>query len=132
GRVLPTGNPKDRLDVPGVGIVTVSIVDMCTVQVYVRAADLGLTGCELPDEVDGTPELLERLEAIRGAAAVRLGMATSVATARRETGNAPHLVLVSAPQAYTAFNGDAVAEPDVDLVVRMMFMQRMHKAYAAT
>ena len=42
GRLLPTGNVVDTLDVPGVGRLSVSMVDAANACVFVRAADLGL------------------------------------------------------------------------------------------
>ena len=58
----------------------------------------------------------------------------SEATASREESPAtPLLGMISPPAAYTAdLTGAAVAEADVDLVSRLMFMQQMHKTYAGT
>ncbi|MBQ8089822.1 MAG: proline racemase family protein, partial [Pyramidobacter sp.] len=44
GRLLPTGSAVDRLDVPGLGAVEVSIVDAANPLVFVKAASVGLTG----------------------------------------------------------------------------------------
>ena len=52
GKLLPTGAPLDRLDVPGLGPIEVSMVDAANACVFVRARDLGLTGRELPDELE--------------------------------------------------------------------------------
>ena len=43
GSLLPTGNVVDRLDVPGVGTLDVSLVDIGNAHVFVRAPDLELT-----------------------------------------------------------------------------------------
>jgi methylitaconate Delta-isomerase len=42
GALLPTGRPVDRLTVPGVGEIGVSLVDIGNAHVFVRAGDLGL------------------------------------------------------------------------------------------
>ena len=62
GRLLPTGNPRDNLEVPGVGCLEVSIVDAANPLVFVRWEDLGLRGVESPDEIDANAALLERIE----------------------------------------------------------------------
>ena len=63
--LLPTGNPVDVLEVPGKGSLEVSLVDAANPLVFVRASDLGLAGTELPDAINGNPELLRLRETIR-------------------------------------------------------------------
>jgi len=46
--VLPTGRRRDVLDVPGIGRIECSIVDLANMCVFFRARDLGLTGYEMP------------------------------------------------------------------------------------
>src|ERR1700760_4277930 len=70
GRLLPTGQAIDRLDVPGIGPIEVSMVDAANACVFVRARDLGLTGRELPEGLERDPSRLERLQAIRRQASV--------------------------------------------------------------
>ncbi len=77
GRLLPTGNVRDWLELPGLGSIEVSIVDAAKPCVLLRARDLGLSGTELPDWLDANPALLGRLEAIRRAAALAIGLAAT-------------------------------------------------------
>ena len=133
GKLLPTGNPADTLDVPGVGPIEVSLVDIGNAHVFIRAHDVGLTGTESPAQIDADRGLLDRLERIRAAGAVRMGMASSIEAARSETPATPILGIVSPPAAYTGhLDGTAVAAEDVDLVARVLFMQITHKTYAGT
>ncbi len=44
GKLLPTGNPKDVLDIPGFGPIEATILDVSNPMVLVRAEDIGLTG----------------------------------------------------------------------------------------
>src|SRR5690606_4890307 len=81
GRLLPTGRPIDRLELPGLGPVEASLVDAANPCVFARAADLGLTGAELPQALEADGEALARLEALRRAASVAMGIARSAAEA---------------------------------------------------
>ncbi len=133
GSLLPTGNPVDRLDVPGLGPIEASLVDIGNAHVFIRAADVGLAGTESPAGIDGDKALLARLELIRGTGAARMGMASSPQAARSETPATPILGIISPPAAYVGhLDGAPVAADDVDLVSRLLFMQITHKTYAGT
>jgi 2-methylaconitate cis-trans-isomerase PrpF len=133
GALLPTGRPVDRLTVPGVGEIDVSLVDIGNAHVFVRASDLGLRGTEGAAALDADHELRARLECIRGAAAERMGMIANAARSREESPATPILGVVSPPASYCDENGGGlVNESEVDLVSRLMFMQQTHKTYAGT
>ena len=132
GRLLPTGQPTDTLDVPGIGRITVSLVDVANPLVFVRPADLGLSGLEMPDRIDGDPALLARIEEIRAQAAVRMGLAKTAEEATDRSPGVPKLALASPPAAYTSTKGSPVAAERVDLVGRIMSMGRLHRSYALT
>lgn len=133
GALLPTGRPVDRLTVPGVGEIDVSLVDIGNAHVFVRASDLGLRGNEGAAALDADHELRARLECIRGAAAERMGMIANAARSREESPATPILGVVSPPASYRDENGGGVVnESEVDLVSRLMFMQQTHKTYAGT
>lgn len=133
GRLLPTGNATDILDVPGVGAIEVSLVDIGNAHVFIRAADVGLTGTETAAEIDANRELREKLEAIRGAGAHRMGMIAAPERSRLDSPATPLLGMIGPPQAYSDPQlGLTVAAEEVDLVSRLMFMQQTHKTYAGT
>jgi 2-methylaconitate cis-trans-isomerase PrpF len=133
GALLPTGRPVDRLTVPEVGEIDVSLVDIGNAHVFVRGSDLGLRGTEGAAQLDADHELRARLERIRGAAAERMGMIPDAARSREESPATPILGIVSPPVSYRDENGGVmVNENDVDLVSRLMFMQQTHKTYAGT
>jgi 2-methylaconitate cis-trans-isomerase PrpF len=132
GRLLPTGRPADWLEVPGVGTVTVSFVDAANPVVFVRPADLGLTGLETADRVDGDPELLSRIEAVRAHAAVRIGLARTASEATAASPGVPKIAFVTSPKSYAASAGRTVGAEQIDLAGRIMTMGRLHRAYALT
>lgn len=132
GRLLPSGQPAETLDVPGLGRVTVSLVDAANPVVFVRPADFGLSGLEMPDRVDGDPALLSRIEAVRALAAVRFGLARTPDEATERSPGVPKIAFVAAPAAYTSSRGQPISPGDIALVGRIMSMGRLHRAYALT
>lgn len=133
GKLLPTGNSTDVLDIEGFGKLTVSIVDAANVVIFVRAKDIGLTGIETPKELGNNPDALKLLEKIRGTAAVKIGMAKDLDDALKRIPAFPMLAFVSPATDYNDFTtGKLIKAADVDFVSRLMFMQVMHKTYAGT
>ena len=130
--LLPTGNAVDTLDVEGFGKVDVSIVDAANPLVFVKASDLGLSGKELPAELDANKEKLDLLEKVRGLAAVKLGLISDYTKSAWETPGIPKMTFVSEIADYTASDGKEIKKESVDLLSRMMSMQKTHPSYAMT
>lgn len=132
GKLLPTGNAKDEIEVDGFGKLTVSMVDAASPMVFVRASDLGLTGVETPAQIDSDPRMLKLLEDIRCIAAEKMGIADRE-TARDKVRAVPMVAFIAPPQPYKShIDGTEVSAGDIDFVSRDMFMQIMHKTYSGT
>jgi 2-methylaconitate cis-trans-isomerase PrpF len=133
GALLPTGNPIDRMEVPGLGIIDVSYVDIGNAHVFVRAGDLGLTGTETAAEIDANWPLQATLETIRAQAGVAMGMYDDAARATADSPATPFVAMIAPPQDYrNVIGGCTTLAAEVDFVSRLMFMQQMHKTYAGT
>ncbi len=132
GRLLPTGAAAEPLAVPGVGAVRASLVDATNPLIFVRARDLGLEGIEPPDALDADRALMARLEAIRAAAAVRMGLAATPAEATQRSPAVPKIALVAPPRPYRTLAGEPVVPEAVDLVARVVSMGKVHRAFALT
>lgn len=130
--LLPTGNAVDTLEIPDFGPVQVSIVDAANPLVFVKAADLGLKGTELPAELDNDPAKLDLLEKVRGMAAVKLGLCEDYTRSAWDTPGIPKMTFVAPPADYTTVTGKEIAGSDIDLLSRMMSMQKTHPTYAMT
>ena len=130
--LLPTGNAIDVLEVPGYGPVEVSIVDAANPLVFARAKDLGLTGKELPDELNANAEKLDLLEAVRGLAAVKLGLIDDYTKSAWETPGIPKMTFVAEADDYVNGDGKEIKKEQIDLLSRMMSMQKTHPSYAMT
>ncbi len=133
GRILPTGNVRDVLQVEGVGQVEVSIVDAGNPVVFVRASRLGLEGTESPVEIDADAGLLDSIERVRGHAAQLIGMVGEWREAAERSPYVPFIALVEPAKGYTSFStGEAVKSSEVDFISRLLFMLKMHKTYPIT
>ncbi|WFO86837.1 2-methylaconitate cis-trans isomerase PrpF family protein [Bacillus velezensis] len=128
GKLFPTGQPIDVLDTP-YGNISVSIIDYANPLVFVKAEDTGLTGLELPDEY--TPDILEKLEMIRSIAAEKCRFAPRHEAAAKSPA-VPKLTLISSPADYIDTKGIKRHAEEMDLVIRMMSMQKPHQALAIT
>ncbi len=130
--LLPTGNSVDLLQVPGVGEIRASLLNAGNPAIFIEAAALGLTGVELPDQINTDAALLARCEAIRACAAVRMGLAADSASATRERPATPKLAWVAPPAAYLSSAGERVAAADIDLLARILSMGKLHHAFTGT
>jgi len=131
GRLLPTANALDTLDVPGVGRLEVSMVDAANACVFVRACDLGLSATEMPERMDADREAMARLDAIRLAASVAMGIAPDLGAARAKT-TVPFVGFVAGPQDSRTLAGETLREHEADLTARMLSNGQTHRALPLT
>lgn len=131
GTLLPTGNLRDTIQYEG-GEIEVSIVDAANPLMFLRARDLGLDGGELPDDINTRVDLLERIERIRGACAVMLGLCERPEDAATASPVIPFPAIVSPPARTMTAKGVELAEDEMDVRARAFSMQRMHHAYPGT
>lgn len=131
GQLFPTGRASDVVHVDGKDVL-VSLVDVATPFVFVRGSDIGAIGNEPPAALLNSPQVMRRLEVVRGWAAHRLGLVDDPAAAAAATPNVPRVVMVAAPIAYVTVNGAEVRAETMDVCVRQLAMQKPHKALAVT
>jgi len=131
GKLLPTGNVVDTLDVPGYGRVNASLVDAANATCFLSAADLGIKGTEMPEELDRNADLLKKLAAIRVAASVAMGIARTPEEAA-EKRTVPFVGFVSGPQEAVTLAGEKIEAGKVDLTARMISNGQPHRALPLT
>ena len=131
GKLLPTGNVVDRIDVPALGPVEASLVDAANACVFVAARDVGLTGRELPDELDARPEILRLLAELRVQASLKMGIAKTEAEARA-INVVPFVGVVSEPAEAPTLTGKPVQADDIDLAARVISNGQPHRALPLT
>lgn len=132
GKLFPTGNTQDTLEIPGLGSIRATILDVSNPIVLVRAEDIGAEGTELPAAVDGDKTISARLEAIRGAACVKMGFAKDLKDATDNSPAVPKVGFFTVPKAYTDIAGKAAAAEDMDICARVISVFKCHKACPLT
>ncbi|WP_263140009.1 2-methylaconitate cis-trans isomerase PrpF [Pseudomonas sp. RIT-PI-AD] len=131
GSMFPTGNLVDDLEVPGVGMFKATLINAGIPTIFLNAEDLGYTGCELQDAINGDPQALARFETIRAHGALRMGLIGHVDEAAQRQ-HTPKVAFVAPPRDYQASSGKAVRAADVDLLVRALSMGKLHHAMMGT
>lgn len=131
GSMFPTGNLVDDLEVPGIGTLKATMISAGIPTVFVNAEDIGYQGTELREDINGNPEALARLESIRVAGALRMGLIKTAeeALTRQHT---PKVAFVSRPKSYRASSGKNIEAGEVDLLVRALSMGKLHHAMMGT
>ena len=77
GKLLPTGNVKDVINIENVGKYTVSIVDVAIPVVFIKAEELAMKGIETPEEIEENKGLMNLIEQIRSRVAAKIGLVDS-------------------------------------------------------
>ena len=131
GSMFPTGNPVDALEVPGVGTLEATLITAGIPTVFVDAAAIGYDGTELQPAINNDKGALARLEAIRVAGALRMGLIRTPeeAATRQHT---PKVAFVAPPKDYVSSSGKRIAADAIDLNVRAMSMGKLHHAMMGT
>lgn len=130
--LFPTGKPCDTLDIAGLGPIEATLINAGNPTVFVAASALGLSGREGQADINGDDRLLARFEAIRAQATVAMGLAASADEATRLRPATPKIAFVAAPAPYLAADGRPVQAEDIDLLVRILSMGKLHHAITGT
>ena len=131
GSVLPTGNVIDEINT-GQETIECSIVDVSNPVVFIRAEDIGLLGDELPSQLNTNKQMLAKIERIRSAAAEIIGIVNDRRIATDISPGIPKIAFVAKSKNYITSLGKEVTKEEINLVARIMSMQKMHPAYAVT
>ncbi len=131
GKLLPTGNVVDVLDVPGIGKIRVSMIDAANAAVWINAQDVGLTGIELPEALESDVAVMQKLSAIRIAASVAMGITPNAGEAAKKK-SVPFIGFVSPAQDAKLLSGESISANDVDVTGRVISNGQPHRALPLT
>ncbi len=129
--MFPTGNLVDDLVVPNVGTFKASMITAGIPTIFLNADEIGYTGTELQEAINGDEKALTRFETIRAYGAVQMGLIKDIseAASRQHT---PKVAFVAPAQAYTSSSGKDIAANDINLHVRALSMGKLHHAMMGT
>ncbi|MCC6534361.1 MAG: PrpF family protein [Burkholderiales bacterium] len=127
GSLLPTGKVCESLPVPGHGSFEVSMIDASNACVFLRARDLGLSGTEMPAEIEADAALMRKLAAIRIAASLAMGVARSQEEAQRKSA-VPFIGFVAEPAEARTLAGVRIDPAAADFVARVISNGQPHRA----
>lgn len=131
GAMFPTGNLIDTLEVPEIGRFQATFINAGIPTIFLNAEDIGYTGSELQDAINGDTKALARFETIRAYGAKQMGLIQDIseAASRQHT---PKIAFVSKPKQYVSSSGKTITEQDTDLLVRALSMGKLHHAMMGT
>jgi 2-methylaconitate cis-trans-isomerase PrpF len=131
GKLFPTGNHRDTIEVPNHGSVPITIIDAANPVVLVPAEAVGLTGIEI-DEIDTGDDIKLTLETIRCKAAAMIGLAASEQEATQRSQAVPKIAFIAPPRPYITTGGQTISAQDIDITARIMSMGTLHRSYAVS
>src|SRR5690606_31994551 len=131
-KLLPTGNPQDVVQLEDGAQLTVTLGDLANPCVFVHAQDIGLTGSEMPVQINENQTLIFRLKEIRGRAAVLAGFCDDWTQADAASPSLPLVVIIAPSEDYSDMNGKAVLQEHMDLRARLVFYTKCHESMAGT
>ena len=129
--MFPTGNITDKLEVPEVGCFTVTMINAGIPTIFLNADEIGYTGTELQDAINGDESALTRFETIRAYGAVKMGLISDISQAQGRQ-HTPKVAFVSPGQDYVTSSNKSVSASEIDLHVRALSMGKLHHAMMGT
>ncbi|MDX1485039.1 MAG: PrpF domain-containing protein [Alphaproteobacteria bacterium] len=129
GALLPTGRVRDRMEIEGLGEIEVSLVDATNAMVFVDAADMGYEATEHPEALDADATFMSRMEEARRKGAVLMGMANRLDDVPPAS---PKVGIVARPKDFTALDRTNYTKDSMDLSVRVISMENVHRALPGT
>lgn len=126
--LLPTGKAIEIIELDGRSF-EVSIVDATNPVVFVAAGQLGKDISTLPDVIEADRDLMALLDRLRRLAAVRIGLGVSPDSVGLAN---PKIAVIASPGIFTTLDGRRLGPAEHDIAVRMLSMERVHRAVTLT
>lgn len=126
--LLPSGKVIETIELDGRAF-EVSVVDATNPVVFVAAGQLGIDISASPDVIEADRDLMALLDRLRRLAAVRIGLGISPDSVGLAN---PKIAVIGSPGAFTTLDGRRLGPAEHDIAVRMLSMERVHRAVTLT
>jgi len=131
--LFPTGRMTDQFDVPGLGKIDVTVIDIANLCLFVRAADVGLDHEEALAKLQADKTVVSRLEAIRATVSAELDYIKGENAAEELLVRMnPLLFVEGTPRSYQAIDGTTIEGDDTDLFARSITRALFSKTHPGT
>lgn len=131
GKLLPTTNVVDILQIADFGPVRATLIDASNPCIFLRAEDIGMTGTESADAIENDPVFLQLMETIRRVGSVAMGIAPNIPAAAKIP-SIPRVSWVAAPADTVTTSGCKLSSSNVDIVTRTISTGQPHRAIPLT
>jgi 2-methylaconitate cis-trans-isomerase PrpF len=132
GKLLPTGNVRDSLDLGNGRKIEASLVDVANPVAIINMDDVCTEAHGFDTAWFQSPGQRKLLEDVRVAAALAMGLVSDEQSARTRMTNLPLVAIVRKSSRYKTSSGGDVEASRVDIVTQMMSMGLPHKATPLT
>jgi 2-methylaconitate isomerase len=132
GKLLPTGNIRDSLDLGNGRKIEASLVDVANPVAIINMDDVCAEAHGFDTAWFQSPGQRKLLEDVRVAAALAMGLVGDEQSARTRMTNLPLVAIVRKSSRYKTSSGGDVEASRVDIVTQMMSMGLPHKATPLT
>jgi 2-methylaconitate cis-trans-isomerase PrpF len=132
GKLLPTGNVRDLLDIGNGRKIEASLVDVANPVVIINMDDVCTEAQGFDTAWFQSVEQRKLLEDVRVAAAQAMGLVADEESARTQLTNLPLVAIVRKSTRYRTNSGTDIDANRLDIVTQMMSMGLPHKATPLT
>ena len=129
GNLLPSNNIIDKLTRRDGSLIEASLVDATLAVAFIRGIDIGMTGKELPAQIDDDKNLMSELEHLRCQAGVLMGLS---AKPQNVPAVVPKIAWVNPPQDSPSLSGEVYKSTESDFTARMISAGNCHRALPST
>lgn len=109
-----------------------SFLDVVNPFIFVKASDFNLTGKESYHDMVANEHVMTKLNSIRDHITKEIGFARTVKEARELSPAVPKIAIVAPPDDYTTISGHEINGKDVDILAKMVSMERLHRTFAGS